>query len=304
MPIALSFRLVAACLALVAYTAAAQEPQPRTLEADGAMLEYVEAGSGTPVVLVHGNISDRRVWEPYREAISDDRRFVAYTQRYFGTADWPDDGERYSRETHIADLVALLESLPDGPAHLVTWSYGGEIATYAALRRPDLVRSIVHFEPDVGRMAEGLPGADAAAREMFAPFAPAFAAVEEERLQDAALAFIEAVFRMPEGAAAEEPDTAVAMWRANARTIPFLLALEPPPALDCVDLGALRVPTLVVAGEHTQTRFAMIAEHLATCQGNALLLEMPGVGHEAPYSRPEVLAATIEAFLTLIERER
>ena len=153
-------------------------------------------------------------------------------------------------------------------------------------------------------MAEGLPGADAAARAMFAPFAPAFAAVEEERLEDAAIAFIEAVFRMPEGAAAEEPEAASAMWRANARTIPFLLALEPPPALSCDDLRAFRVPTLVVAGEHTQTRFAMIAEHLAACQGNALLLEMPGVGHEAPHTRPEALAETIEAFFDLIERQR
>lgn len=56
-------------------------------------------------VFVHGAISDMRVWNAYRARIAGKRRFIAYTQRYFGTDEWPDKAERFSRETHTEDLI-------------------------------------------------------------------------------------------------------------------------------------------------------------------------------------------------------
>ena len=57
-----------------------------------------------------------------------------YTQRYYGSAPWPDDGRNFSFATHADDLARLIEKLNAGPAHLVGWSYGGGVATLAALK--------------------------------------------------------------------------------------------------------------------------------------------------------------------------
>ena len=53
-------------------------------------------------------------------------RYIAYDQRYFGPAPWPDDGKHFSLATHANDLAAFLRQLDVGPAHHVGWSYGAE----------------------------------------------------------------------------------------------------------------------------------------------------------------------------------
>src|SRR3989442_6658529 len=59
-----------------------------------------EQGTGPPVIFVHGAWMDLRYWEPQRQAIAMQYRFIAYTQRYHGTAPWPDAGPQYSAVTH------------------------------------------------------------------------------------------------------------------------------------------------------------------------------------------------------------
>src|SRR5947209_19225920 len=100
-------------------------PQTRQLSVNGVELSYIEQGTGAPVVFVHGAFSDLRFWEPQRQAIAQQYRFIAYTYRYHGTAPWPDAGQDYSAATHAADLAAFIRELNAGPVHLVTLSYGG-----------------------------------------------------------------------------------------------------------------------------------------------------------------------------------
>lgn len=296
--------LVAAVIVFAALsngTSAWAAPEEKTLAVNGTQLAFVEEGGGTPVVFVHGAISDLRVWDGYASEIANGWRFVAYTQRYFGTADWPDDAKQFSRETHINDLIGFVEGLNAGPVHLVTWSYSGEIGTYAALRRPDLFRSIVHYEPSVGALVAGLPGGAVAQKELSSHFGPAISAVKENRLEDAALRFIEAVFKLPQGAAGEEPEPWPTYWRENGRTIPPYLAMAPGAPLSCEDLGVLRMPTLVVQGENTYARYSMISERLAGCQANALLVTLPGVNHNGPYRKPEEFGTLIRSFVALTD---
>lgn len=48
---------------------------------------------------------------------------------------------------HTQDAAALLERLNAGPATVVGWSSGGIVALDLAVRRPDLVASLVLEEP-------------------------------------------------------------------------------------------------------------------------------------------------------------
>jgi len=97
------------CLPLPA--SAASGPLAKSVEVNGVRLIYVEEGSGEPIVFVHGAFSDPRVWEPVREEIAKRYRFIAYTQRYYGTEPWPHDGKNFSVTTHADDLVRFMPPL-------------------------------------------------------------------------------------------------------------------------------------------------------------------------------------------------
>ena len=53
-----------------------------TVDVNGTSLECVETGTGEPVVLVHGGISDHCIWEAQREALGHHSRAIAYSRNY------------------------------------------------------------------------------------------------------------------------------------------------------------------------------------------------------------------------------
>ena len=124
-------------------------PALKTMAVNGAQLRYVEQGQGTPVVLVHGALSDLRTWARQREALSTRYRAVAYTQRYFGTEEWDMGGPKFGVQTHSDDLAAFIRGLGAGPVHLVGWSYGAHVVLNAVVDHPELVRSAFVFEPPI-----------------------------------------------------------------------------------------------------------------------------------------------------------
>jgi pimeloyl-ACP methyl ester carboxylesterase len=56
----------------------------KAVELNGVRLEYIDQGSGEPIVFLHGAPHDLRAWEPVKAEIGRRYRFIAYTQRYFG----------------------------------------------------------------------------------------------------------------------------------------------------------------------------------------------------------------------------
>jgi len=138
-------------------------PQTRQVRVNSVDLTYIEQGTGAPVVFVHGAWIDLRFWEPQRQVIARQHRFIAYNHRYHGTAPWPDDGKQYSATTHAADLAAFIRQLNAGPVHLVGISYGGFLTTLVASEHPDLVRSLTLAEPGIGALLADLPGGQAGA---------------------------------------------------------------------------------------------------------------------------------------------
>ncbi len=163
---------------LAMQTRADASPERRQLRANGVDLSYIEQGTGTPVVFVHGAFSDARFWEPQREAIARQHRFIAYDYRYHGTAPWPDDGKHYSAVTHTADLAAFIRGLNAGPAHLVGLSFGGLLATLVASEHPELVRSLTLAEPAHPALLADIPEGKPLLDERGKGFAPIVTAVK------------------------------------------------------------------------------------------------------------------------------
>lgn len=268
----------------------------RRLNVNGVSLSYVDAGAGDPVLAVHGAISDLRAWTALGERLSDDRRFIAYTQRYFGEAQWPDQGEAFSSETHANDLTALVEALDVGPMHLVTWSYGGGVATLAAIRRPDLFRTIVHYEPSLDALITN-PERDAASRKAVAEaMAPAIAALNDGNAEQAAFRFAESISGRETGSAEREKPPLPAMFRDNARTLALMMQNGAAQGVTCEDLRAMKIPTLIVYGNNTHDRYKAIAEAMNGCLANAELRVLPEARHDGPYRHAQAFAALIKTF--------
>ena len=121
----------------------------RTVMVEGTALAYREQGEGAPVVLVHGSASDLRSWDQQLPAIGASYRTIAYSRRYARPNRDIEPGADDPMLPHVDDLAALLQALGAAPAHLVGHSWGAFICLLAAIRHPELVRSLVLAEPPV-----------------------------------------------------------------------------------------------------------------------------------------------------------
>lgn len=107
-------------------------------------------GNGSPIVLLHAGVCDRRSWYGIAERLTACGRVIAYDQRGFGES--PVSAGSFQ---HVTDLLALLDLLGgDGPVRLVGSSMGGQIAVDAAMLRPALVSQLVLFAPAVSGAPE------------------------------------------------------------------------------------------------------------------------------------------------------
>ncbi len=120
--------------------------EPKLASVNGTQLEYVETGEGSPIIFVHGHMSDYRTWVELFDLFSDDFRQVAYTQRYFEPNLANADTIQMSVDEHIEDLCQFIEAIDCAPASIIGMSYGAGIALRAAAKRPRcLSRMLQHL---------------------------------------------------------------------------------------------------------------------------------------------------------------
>lgn len=280
------------------------------LEVRGTALEYAEAGSGEPLVLVHGSASDHRTWHGQHEAFAKRYRAIAYSRRYH----WPNaaiaEGVDYSMLQQVEDLQALLRALGAAPAHLVGHSYGAFLCLLLALREPSLVRSLVLAEPpaltlfvsNVPRPLEILklmatrPRMAAAILRFGAlGAAPAQKAFRRGDAEAAVRTFGDAVFgpggfeRMPESRRRQVRDN---LTNIKAELLGSGFAPLPGGAL-----RALRVPSLLVTGERSIALFRLLADRLAELLPRVERAEIPGATHAMHEDDATAFNAAVLAFL-------
>lgn len=265
----------------------------------GARLPYVEQGEGTPVVFVHGAVSDHRTWERQREALSSQPfgryRAIAYTQRYFGAEPWGTAGPKFGVQTHAADLAAFIRGLGAGPVHVVAWSYSGHVALNVALQHPELVRSAFVFEPAVPSYVTD-PGALKAlgddATVMFGPVAQALQAGDTGA---AVRKLIDAVGER-EGYFDALPGAARSIMLDSASTMPALMADQALP-ISCTELGRINPPVAIVRGELVRPFFKHVADAAARCVRGGRLIVVPRAKHMWPGEDIEGFTRTLTVFL-------
>jgi pimeloyl-ACP methyl ester carboxylesterase len=100
-----------------------------------------ERGTGDPVVLLHGGLTDSRCFTDNLDGLAD--TFHVYLPDRRGHGRTPDAPGPLTIELMARDTIAFLEDVVGGPARLVGYSSGGTVALWVAMRRPDLVERLV-----------------------------------------------------------------------------------------------------------------------------------------------------------------
>ena len=273
-------------------------PRAKTTKINCVDTEYLDIGSGEPVLFVHGSMSDYRTWGYYMVPISEQYRFITYSRRYYGTQPWADDGVNYSVAQYADDLIQLIEKLDTGPVHLVTWSSGARSAIAAMVERPDLFKSAVHYEPVANNILDEVQGLDEILDEWRGGFSLMAERLDQGDAEGAASRFIEKVFSLPIGGIEKERESVQEIVRQNARVVPLEWERwSDPVKFGCEYLQRVVTPTRVLLGTETQEFYKAIAARVTECVSNSEVRFINGANHRGPIDRIEEIAGHVLEFV-------
>jgi pimeloyl-ACP methyl ester carboxylesterase len=109
-------------------------------------VDYVEAGTGPTVLLLHSSAAGNRQWRKLMDERAAKNRLIAVNLFGYGaTSPWP--GDRPATIDDPANLVMALAHFVPEPFTLVGHSLGGAAAAAAALRLGERVNKLILFEP-------------------------------------------------------------------------------------------------------------------------------------------------------------
>jgi pimeloyl-ACP methyl ester carboxylesterase len=112
----------------------------RRLAANGLTFNLAEAGSGPPVLLLHGFPDCWRLWRHQLPALAEaGHRVIAPDLRGFGETDKPGAVGDYTMRALVGDVVGLLDALGVDQAAVVGHDWGAALAWLVATFAPDRV---------------------------------------------------------------------------------------------------------------------------------------------------------------------
>ena len=246
-------------------------PRGSYIDARGVRTYYEAEGAGDPLVLLHGSLCAMETFEALRRALVDRHRVFLPERRGHGRT--PDVDGPYGYDLFTDDTIAFMETVGLPRAHLLGFGVGATIGLLTAIRRPDLVASLVHVGQPVrldGIQPElrNLVGLDAMPQGVLPPI-------------------------LRELYEAVTPD-AVDHWDIVLDKAWQMVRTEPD--LDIAGLAAMRVPTLVIVADHDIPTMPH-AEEISRALPDGRLVVVPRAGHWLPMERPDALAPHIREFL-------
>jgi 3-oxoadipate enol-lactonase / 4-carboxymuconolactone decarboxylase len=256
-----------------------------TINANGVELFYDLTGpEDAPVVVFSTSVGATiEMWNPQVRALSDSFRLLRYDTRGHGRSQVVD--RPTSIEELADDLAGLLDALGIARAHLVGLSLGGMTGQALALRHPDKLESLVLLATSAY-----LPPAEA-----WTERAATVRARGMEVIADAVMSrwFTRAFKERAPGTVAETRERFVAN-DANG----YALCCE---AIRDMDLrpaiGAIRTPTLILAGADDPATPVPMMEDIRTRIPDAEMIIVPRTAHLLNIERPEIVNAHLAAFL-------
>jgi pimeloyl-ACP methyl ester carboxylesterase len=233
---------------------------------NGISLYYATVGHGSPVVLLHGGLSNSDYWGNQVRVLARRHTVIVMDSRGHGRS--TRDARAYGYDLMADDVVALLDTLHIAKADVVGWSDGAILGLDLAIRRPDRVGKVFAFAANTvtSGVQEGVEKAP-----VFARF------IERAKGEYAKLsttpndydAFVAQITRM---------------W-------------ETEPNWTDAELQSIRAQVLVVDGDHDEAIKRAHTEYIAATIPNAGLLILSNTSHFAFLQDPALFNAALLQFL-------
>jgi pimeloyl-ACP methyl ester carboxylesterase len=232
---------------------------------DNARLYYQTAGSGDPVVLIHGLSASSRWWHRNIDALA--KHFKLYVIDLIGF------GRNRGRRRFVLDesaalLARWMETIGLERAHIVGHSMGGFIAAHLAAEYPEEVDRLVLVDAAVP-----LP--------------------RKSRLQHLAQLSREMRYTPPQFLHLLATDALLAGPRTVVSAANQILVADLEP-----ELGRISAPVLLIWGEGDPLVPLAIANRLEELIPNACRCVIPNSGHKPMLERPDEFNAAVIEFLT------
>ncbi len=257
---------------------------------DGIAVHVEDTGGPGPVVLFsHGLLWNTEMFRPQIEALRGRYRCVGWDHRGQGRSDVP-PGRSVTIERCYEDAVQVIERLGLGPCHVVGLSMGGFVALRLAIRRPELVRSLVLLETSADpEPAENVPryrrlnlvarwlGVWPVAKKVLPIMVGKTSLTDPAREADRQ-AWLAELCALP---------------RSIYKAVTGVIEREGVHA----ELGRIRCPTLVCVGDEDTATTPAKAERLRAGIPGARLEVIPRAGHTSTLEQPVFVTALLERFL-------
>jgi pimeloyl-ACP methyl ester carboxylesterase len=279
-----------------------------TFPTNGVELAWSERGdgpAGTPTfVLVHGFTGSSHDFALVVDELAAGRRVVLLDQRGHGHSTKTGRLEGYAIDQLVADLVAFLDVVGGGPVDLLGHSMGGRVVMGVALRRPDLVRSLVLMDTSAWSFVPPDEAIRAQVRAWIEAFDPAggmpasisMGGPEEGLIEERTPAVWQeekdAVFAGMDPYAVKALGMALMAEMADGRKTSLRAEL---PSITC--------PTTVVAGEHDHPLVDQAPE-LAGLVADGRLTIVPGAYHSPQLTHSDQWTAAVRAHLAWSDESR
>jgi pimeloyl-ACP methyl ester carboxylesterase len=248
------------------------------------------AGTGEPLLLIHGLGSCGDDWQPQVDHFRDRYRVVTCDLRGHGRSSKPRGP--YSIEGFAGDVASLLRALKSGPTHVVGISLGGMVAFQLAVDAPELIRSLA--------IVNSGPAVPAATFKQRLPLYVRLAYAHLLGLRRMAAMIAKRLFPRPEQ---EQLRRAfVARLAANDKGC-YLASLRAIFAGWSVAdrLQEIRCPVLVLAADQDYTPLAAKQAYAARLP-HARLVVIPDSHHALPMEKPREFNEALAAFLAPLAR--
>ena len=237
------------------------------------------------MVLIHGHPFDRRMWAPQLSSLSGSLRVIAPDLPGYGAS--PPRGHTTTMRELADAVLELLDALAVERAAVAGLSMGGLVAMELGLAHPERVAGLVL----AATTAAPVTPEEADARRATA------ARLESDGMLDHALDMASRLFG-PRGR--RDPDVVEPVLSMMIRAQPAGAAAALRGRAERPDyarlLGGLRVPSLVIAGDHDAFSTHEVTEQLVAALPAPEVLRLEGVGHLPNLEAPKAFDDAVRAF--------
>jgi len=238
----------------------------RTVTVNGIRLYYELHGKGEPLLLLHGGLGSAENFSSQITALEN--RFLLICPDSRGHGRTGDSDRPLSYRLMASDMVVLMDSLHVEQASLLGWSDGGIIGLYLAIDHPRRIKKL---------------------------------AAVGANFQTSGLRDIESVKRLtPENAWASVRESYKRLspvpghWPALIEKVKAMWLTQPD--ISTEELGRIRCPTLIVAGDRDAIRIDHTVQLFQSIPGAQLFI-VPGASHFLLNEKPKLLNGILVDFL-------